>query len=160
MLWIDKGYCLVKELVWNVRIKAFCYTKKDFMNNSLDLFNQTIKLEEWEKKLRQVPIIYLSFNLSTFQFIYLSIYLSFNLSIFQFIYLSIYLSFNLSIFLFIYISIDLSFNWSINSAQEKSVGWYLLKRRSKIFSLFFSIKHLRPVCCKKFGKYLNYIDFF
>ena len=27
VLWIYKGYCLVKKLVWNVRIKAFWYTK-------------------------------------------------------------------------------------------------------------------------------------
>ena len=27
VLWIHKGYCLVKELVWNVRIKGFGYTK-------------------------------------------------------------------------------------------------------------------------------------
>jgi hypothetical protein len=28
VLWMHKGYCVVKELVWNVRIKAFWYTKK------------------------------------------------------------------------------------------------------------------------------------
>ena len=27
VLWIHKGYCVVKKLVWNVRIKAFWYTK-------------------------------------------------------------------------------------------------------------------------------------
>ena len=28
VLWIHKGYCVVKKLVWNVRIKAFLYTKR------------------------------------------------------------------------------------------------------------------------------------
>ena len=28
VLWIHKGYFVVKKLVWNVRIKAFWYTKK------------------------------------------------------------------------------------------------------------------------------------
>ena len=27
VLWIHKGYCVVKKLVWNVCIKAFWYTK-------------------------------------------------------------------------------------------------------------------------------------
>ena len=26
-LWIPKGYCVLKKLVWNVRIKPFWYTK-------------------------------------------------------------------------------------------------------------------------------------
>ena len=59
--------------------------------------------------------IYLSLNLSVSQFICLSIYLSLNLSVSQFICLSIYLSLNLSVFQFICLSIYLSLNLSVSS---------------------------------------------
>ncbi len=49
--------------------------------------------------------IYLSINISIYQYIYLSIYLSINISIYQYIYLSIYLSINLYFYLPTYLSI-------------------------------------------------------
>ena len=37
VLWIHKGYCVVKKLVWNVPIKAFWYTKLFVLHQKLVL---------------------------------------------------------------------------------------------------------------------------
>ena len=48
VLWIHKGYCVVKKLVWNVRIKSFWYTK-DLEKLSLLIFwNTDIMYFRWD----------------------------------------------------------------------------------------------------------------
>ena len=39
VLWIHKGYCVVKKQVWNVRIKAFWYTKYFMYSKLKSLYN-------------------------------------------------------------------------------------------------------------------------
>ena len=38
VLWIHKGYCVVKKLMWNLRIKAFWYTKIIIWEEIFDFF--------------------------------------------------------------------------------------------------------------------------
>ena len=41
LLWIHKGYCVVKKMVWNFRIKAFWYSKYNFVVYLSKLGSQT-----------------------------------------------------------------------------------------------------------------------
>ena len=43
VLWIDKGYYVVKNLVWNVRIKDFWYTKVNLNETCLPWWIITIR---------------------------------------------------------------------------------------------------------------------
>ena len=70
MLWIHKVYCVVKKLVWNLRIKAFWYTKYFSIKYSshtayfvyqIKLINQIIidagiRKETWRKSTLTLPV--------------------------------------------------------------------------------------------------------
>ena len=72
-VWIHKGYCVVKKMVWNVRIKAFCYTKtnvlskKEFSNVVLVLSNIGL-LSIVPCKVITISINMLCFNFSSLLF--------------------------------------------------------------------------------------------
>ena len=64
MLWIPKGYCVVKKLVWNVRIKAFWYKKSyvDFLQNDNNYLSDLFKKDNINKNNIFLCYIY-SYNI-------------------------------------------------------------------------------------------------
>ena len=68
MLWIPKDYCVVKKLVWNVRINAFWYTKV----NKIFIVCTFVIIASWNTiTSRIIPIkIWLFYN-----FIYIEMWL-------------------------------------------------------------------------------------
>ena len=108
VLWIRKGNCVVKKLLWNVRIKAFWYTNNINMIYWIILsysLNLSIMINLYNFT------IYIHLDLS----LYLSIWLCIHPSLHLYIYVSVHLLSYLLMYLhlLIYIFMYLSISWVI-----------------------------------------------